>query len=294
MSEVTIGVCGLGNMGLQVARRAATVRPGPCFDVSEAARANAAAEGLQPTAELSDLSGCDVVVLCLPRSDISLDVARRLAGLLEKGSVVIETSTVSPNDIAAMEAYLEPKGIRVIDAAIISGVPAMAAGTSTMLVGADEHSAGELVVRIINALSAKVTWLGRPRAAMAMKVIHNAVAHATMVTLSEARAMGLPYGITEEMLVEMLRGEEAGLLRPLLHRIGERVPARDYAGGMSLEAARKDSLLALAMAAEWRVPLYSIGATHTAFENAVGRFSGRDDYAVIAELWARPEDGERD
>jgi 3-hydroxyisobutyrate dehydrogenase-like beta-hydroxyacid dehydrogenase len=220
-----------------------------------------------------------------PFAGITADGGRTWARVLRPGSIVLETSTVAPADIDAMASDLEAAGVRLLDAAIISGVPAMAAGTSSMLIGAAEDTVDEAVAGVLDRLSAKLTWTGAPGSAMAMKVIHNAVAHATMVTLAEARAMGQAYGITESALVDILRGEEAGLLRPLLHRLGERVPQRDYEGGMSLAAARKDSVLALEMAAEQRIPLYSLAASHTAYENALREFDGRDDYAVIAELW---------
>lgn len=286
MSETRVGVCGLGNMGMEVASRVAPVFAGPVFDISAPARGAARERGLDAVDSLESFADCDIAVLSLPRSDISLSIAGELAGVMQSGSLVVETSTVAPADIDAMHSVLAEHGIGLLDAAIVTGVPAMAAGTSALLVGCEEPAADEPIARILDAMSASVTWTGTVGSAMAMKVIHNAVAHATMVTLAEARAMGRPYGISEDMLVDMLRGEGAGLLRPLLHRLGERVPAQDYDGGMSLAAARKDSVLALQMAADHGVPLYSIAASHTAYENAMARFSGRDDYAVLAELWA--------
>lgn len=287
MTDTRVGVCGLGNMGIEVATRIAAAYPGPAFDISESARAEATERGLESVDSLDAFVDCDIVVLSLPRSDISLSIAGRLADVMRPGALVMETSTVAPGDVDVMKDLLAQSDIRLLDAAIVTGVPAMASGTSAMLVGCEEPAAEDPVAQLLDTMSESVTWTGTVGSAMAMKVIHNAVAHATMVTLAEARAMGQPYGISEDMLVDMLRGEGAGLLRPLLHRLGERVPAGNYEGGMSLAAARKDSVLALQMAADHGVPLYSIAASHTAYENAMSRFSGRDDYAVLAELWAK-------
>lgn len=289
MTDVSVGVCGLGNMGLQVARRAAIVASGPAFDISAEARSAAADFGLRPTECLEDMRDCDVVVLSLPRAEISLSVVETLASVLHEGAIVVETSTVGPENVSEMNALLSPKGIRLIDAAIVTGVPAMATGTSSMVVGAKEMDVPDLVRAIFESMTAEVKWVGTLGAAMALKVIHNAVAHATMVTLSEARALGAPYGIDEMMLVDVLKGEGAGLLRPLLHRLGERVPAKNYAGGMALSAAFKDSHLVLEMAQRHNVDLYTLYATHSAYEAAETQFDGRCDYAVLAELW-----GEKD
>lgn len=288
MDQTKVGVCGLGNMGLQVALRIANAYSPTCFDISEDARASAAENGLQIADTLSGLAECDIVVLSLPHSKASLATARGLAKVLKPSAVVLETSTVSPADIHEMAELLRGGENRVIDAAIVTGVAAMAGGSTALLVGSEGLPNNEPLMNVISAISSKVTWTGELGSAMALKIIHNAVAHATMVTLAEARGMGLAYGIKEESLVDVLRGDEAGLLRPLLHRLGERVPAKNYDGGMSLAAARKDSLLALSMAADHGVPLYSIAASHTVYENALNRYNGRDDYAVLAELWSKP------
>lgn len=288
MNNVKVGVCGLGNMGLQVASRIARVHTLKSFDISVEARNQASSNGLDVADNLSEMGDRSIVVLSLPHSKASLATVRELATLLAPGSVVIETSTVAPADIEQMSEILAQRDIGIIDAAIVTGVPAMAAGTTALLVGSEKLDSADPVMQVIAAIATDVTWTGKQGSAMALKVIHNAVAHATMVTLAEARGMGLAYGISEQALVDVLRGDTAGLLRPLLHRLGERVASGNYEGGMSLAAARKDSLLALGMAAEHQVPLYSIAASHTVYENAVNRYSGRDDYAVIAELWSKP------
>lgn len=288
MEKFKVSVCGLGNMGLQVALRIANVQAPKCFDISPDARSTAKGAGLDVAESLADIADSDIVVLSLPHSQASLATVKELSGLLKPGAVVLETSTVAPTDIQEMATILESRQIRLIDAAIVTGVAAMSGGSTALLVGTSELPADEPLGKVITAISSNVTWTGTLGSAMALKVIHNAVAHATMVTLAEARGMGLSYGIKEEALVAVLRGDEAGLLRPLLHRLGERVPSKNYEGGMSLAAAHKDSLLALDMAAEHGVPLYSIAASHTVYENALNRYSGRDDYAVIAELWSKP------
>src|SRR5438105_3603940 len=90
--------------------------------------------------------------------------------------------------------------------------------------------------------------LGDVGAGMAMKVINNAVAHAVYVVLSEALAMAEANGIALPTFTEILSGADAGLLRPLNHRIAERVATGDFEGGMPVDAARKDSELALELA----------------------------------------------
>ena len=59
----------------------------------------------------------------------------------------------------------------------------------------------------------------------------------------------------------------------------------NYAGGMSVSNARKDSVLALATAQELGIPLYAILASHTPYEIAEASGMGNLDYASLATLW---------
>jgi 3-hydroxyisobutyrate dehydrogenase-like beta-hydroxyacid dehydrogenase len=74
-------------------------------------------------------------------------------------------------------------------------------------------------------------------------------------------------------------------MRPLTHRVQERIMQGHYAGGMSVSNARKDSTLALATAQELGIPLYAIQASHTPYEIAEALGMGNLDYASLATLW---------
>jgi 3-hydroxyisobutyrate dehydrogenase-like beta-hydroxyacid dehydrogenase len=119
---------------------------------------------------------------------------------------------------------------------------------------------------------------------MGAKVVVNAVLHAVMVVLVEAGAMATKLGLPMQTLVDILRRDE-GLMRPLTHRVQERIMHGNYQGGMSVSNARKDSILALATAQELGIPLYAIQASHTPYEIAEALGMGNLDYAALATLW---------
>ena len=283
----TCAVIGLGNMGIEVATRLALGGPVRGFDLSAERRALAAGRGIATTETLAEtVSGCTTAVLSLPTPAASRATVAALAGLLPAGSLVIETSTVTPADIAHMNALCGAAGIGFVDAAIQSGVEIMARGGSVLLIGG---GAAELAQAQpwLDALSTKQTVMGTTGAGAAAKVINNAVAHAVYVVLVEALAMARANGIQTETFVDMMKGADAGLLRPLTHRIGERTAQRNFAPGMPMDAARKDSVLALELAQADGIPLFAIQAAHTVYEMAVAAGMGRDDYAALTTLWDR-------
>jgi 3-hydroxyisobutyrate dehydrogenase-like beta-hydroxyacid dehydrogenase len=284
-NNVVTGIAGLGNMGLAVAARLTALGGVVGFDPDPSRRAVAVAQGITPVEALSGIAA-DTVVLSLPTPAVSRATVDALANLLPRGALIIETSTVTPADAAAMHARCAESGIGFIDAAILSGVELMERGASALLIGGAEADVAR-AKPVLNALTSRQTYLGPVGAGSAMKVINNAVAHAVYVVLAEANAMAGAAGIDVATFVDLLRGADSGLMRPLTHRIGERLAQRDFAPGMRTDAARKDSVLALDMAQQYGIPLFAIQAAHTAYEQACARGLGAQDYAAVATLWDR-------
>lgn len=283
--EVRVGLCGLGNMGRAVANRLRSVFTPAVYDVN-AQRASAVASelGVSAADTLEELADCDIVVLCLPRPDISLSVVATLAPLMRPKTMIVETSTVGAGHIAQMAAAAAEHDVGLIDAAIAAGVGQMASGTAALLVGGDpEHI--QMARPALDAIAPHVYVIGALGSGAALKVINNAVAHAVMVVLVEAAALATSFGIDRSHLLRLMTGNDAGLTRPLEHRLMERIADGDYVGGMPTEAALKDSMLALEFAHEQGVPLFAISGSHAVYEIATAQGFARDDYASIARLW---------
>lgn len=280
-----IGVIGLGNMGLAIAARIAQAFPALGTDLSPERRAEAATAGIEVVADLSELvDRCETVFLSLPHPAASLSVAQNIAKLRGSVKTVLETSTVTPSDLLATKQVLAETNIVLLDAAVLAGVAQMQNGTAGLVLAGDHTRIAELSP-VFDAITPKQSVLGDSGTGMAAKVINNAVAHVVMVILSEAIALSETSGLDTDTLVDILAAPDGGLMRPLTHRIAERVMRGDYEGGMSLEAARKDSTLALRMAMDTGLPVPTISSAHGVYEMAMAKGWGREDYAALAKLW---------
>lgn len=281
-----VALVGCGNMGSAIAARLASRVRLCAYDV-EGSRADAlAAElGVGVAAAVADaVRDAAALVLSLPHAAASRAAVSEALRVLRPGAVVIETSTVKPADVRELARSCASAGVLVVDAAILAGVDQMRAGAATLLLGG-EADAQTAAAPVLDALSSRQLRLGELGAGMAAKVANNAVSHAVMVVLLEAAALARSQGVDAATFARLLADPDAGLLRPLTHRLGERVLRGDYGGGMPTEAARKDSMLALELAQESGVPLLAIQSAHTVYELAVASGWGRDDYAGIARLW---------
>ncbi|MFV0245116.1 MAG: NAD(P)-dependent oxidoreductase [Qingshengfaniella sp.] len=285
MSE-TVAIYGLGNMGYPLAKRVAAQFPVKVFDLDQGRLIQAEKEmGAQLITNPSDVADCHTVILCLPHPQISLAVLEQIRDHLPTGAVIVETSTVNPEDVQRSAKALEGMDLRLIDASILAGVSQMEAGTASLLLGGDP-AAIATVKPVLSAIAEKQVSFGALGTGAAAKVINNAVAHAVMVVVAEAGSMATATGVDIQRLIGLLSDPEMGLHRPLTFRYAKRVVEGDYEGGMSLEAARKDSELALALAQKTGVPLFAIQASHSVYEMGVQAGHERDDYAAIAKLWA--------
>lgn len=286
MSRKQIAIYGLGNMGYLVAERLARQFSLLVSDLDEVQMRRAVAElGAAPILQPRDIAQADAVVLCLPSPAVSRTVLEQIAPHLATGKVVIETSTVNPVDARAGERLLAPHGARIIDASILAGVSQMQAGTATLLLGGDESVIAEFRP-VLDAIASKQIHFGPVGAGAAAKVINNAVAHAVMIVVAEAGSLATAAGVNCNKLIGLLSDPQMGLHRPLTHRYAERVVQGNYEGGMPLDAARKDSTLALQLAQSLGVPLFAIQGSHTVYEIAAAAGYGREDYAAVARLWA--------
>lgn len=287
MTDGVVGLLGLGNMGAALAKRLTMAYRVVAFDPDAARQAVGADIGVEVAGSTGAVgAAADIVVLSLPRPEISRGaVADLVVAWGGAGGLVIETSTVTPGDARSMHEACVAAGAQFVDAAILSGVALVEAGGSTFLVGGDDEAV-ERAQPVLDAVCVSQRRLGPPGAGMAAKVINNAVAHAVYVVLAEAAAMAVATGVPVADLVDLLSAPDGGLMRPLTHRIGERLADRDFDGGMRTDAAYKDSTLALAVAQEHGVPLFATQAAHTVYEIAAGPMGmGGQDYSVLATLW---------
>lgn len=280
----TVGLIGLGNAGAALATAFSGQRPLVGHDANPARRdAVAALDLLWADTPAAVAEQADIVLLSLPNPQASAAVVEALVSAAPRPQLIVETSTVTPNTAQALAAACGDAGIGFIDAAIGSGVQAMAAGKVNFLIGgADADVAAARPV--LELVAASIRHLGPVGAGSGAKVVNNTVVHAVMVVLIEAAAMARKLDVPLDTLADILASPD-GVTRPLQHRIRERVLTGNYEGGMSVSNARKDSVLALETAQDCGVPLFAMLASHTPYEIAAAEGMGELDYAALATLW---------
>ncbi|MFN8720057.1 MAG: 3-hydroxyisobutyrate dehydrogenase [Rhodospirillales bacterium] len=201
----TIGFIGLGNMGGPMA--ANLVKAGHAvrgFDLSEAARAGAAALGVPVAATLAvAVAGADAVVTMLPAGRHVVGVWTELAGLVAPGTLLIDSSTVDVDSARAAHALAAGRGCPAVDAPVSGGTAGAAAGTLTFMVGGAQDAFAK-AESILSAMGRRVVRCGDGGAGQAAKICNNMLLGISMIGACEAFALGEKLGLTHEALYAVL------------------------------------------------------------------------------------------
>ncbi|MDP4021530.1 NAD(P)-dependent oxidoreductase [Methylobacterium sp. NEAU 140] len=258
MAITTVGVVGLGNMGLGMA--ATLVRKGfdvLGFDISDARRAAAEAAGVAFVPELGAvLRRADALVFSLPLArdvEAVVTVAGGLLSRTDRRVVVIDTSTSDPGTTRRLAGRLAEAGHALLDAPVSGGPSGAAEGTLTMMVGGSEADYA-LAEPVLTALSARAPHVGPSGAGNIVKLVNNLLVAAHLVTTGEAMRLSEAAGLSAEEAVKVVNTAtgRSAISEVMFPRW---ILSNSFDSGFSAGLMRKDVRLALELAAESAVDL---------------------------------------
>lgn len=237
-----VGFCGLGNMGMPMARRLLELgHPITVWNRTPARAEQLRDRGAAVASSPADLGrGVDVAITMLADAealDSVLFGADGLAEGLRPGSALIDMSTVGPKAIRSIAARVQ--GVDVLDAPVKGGPAKAAGGQLVILVG----GSGATFRRYESLLSSlgDPRHVGPPGAGAAAKVLNNFAVISLVSLLGEAMALADALELEESLALEILSGTPlaATLDRQWKRATGQGPPS------FRLRLAEKDLTLAL-------------------------------------------------
>src|SRR6266481_1370373 len=203
-----LGFVGIGYMGRPIARR--LLESG--FKLTACDRDQSKAQELIPyggtvAQSVSELSSsCNVVLSCLPSDGAVLDIYRGLDGVFantQRGSVVIDMSTVYPETSQELSKLGSERGVDVLDVTISGSTPTAENGLLTLFGGGDQErfDSAESIFRVI---AKKYFYLGPSGSGATMKLVVNTLLGIGMQAIAEAVALGEKAGLDRNRMLEVL------------------------------------------------------------------------------------------
>ena len=282
----TIGVIGLGNMGCNMAATLTNKSFSILgFDVSDNARKIAADRGIETTNNLSDLSErCSVVILSLPKAEHVEAVCLGNDGLatqLATGSIIIDTTTSTPDTSRKVAKELAQQGIAFLDTPVSGGPAGAAAGTMSMVIGGDLNTYNS-VLPILEAMSSVRTHVGDVGAGNIAKIANNMLAAAHLITTAEALTLAEKAGVDPAKVLEAInvgsgRSGASQAMYPTW------VMNKAYNSGFTMGLMRKDVGLAKALTQELGLTLPMAMQTAELWEASSSQLVDDKDFCCIAQ-----------
>jgi 6-phosphogluconate dehydrogenase len=185
-----IAMVGLGKMGANMTQR--LIEHGHqvvAFDLSEAARSSAAKMGAEPAATLEELaaklSAPRVAWVMVPAGEATNSTITTLAGLFERGDVIIDGGNSNYKETAPLVAQLADQGIALVDAGTSGGIWGLKEGYCLMVGGTDEAVAIAEPVFLALAPEGGYAHVGPPGAGHFVKMVHNGIEYGLMQAYAE-------------------------------------------------------------------------------------------------------------
>lgn len=288
MTEIrTIGLIGLGNMGMPIATRllgAGYAVTG--FDVAEAPRQALEKLGGRPAATLAEaVDGADAVILMLPDSSVvsSVMADAGLRAALKSGQLVVDMGSSEPVKTRALAAELDALGVDLVDAPVSGGVAGAVAGTLTVMVG----GAADTVRRVTPVLEnlGTVRHAGPVGSGHAIKALNNLISATHLWITSEAMVAGQRFGLQPEVMLEIINGS-SGRSGSSEVKWPKFVLPGTFDSGFGLRLMLKDMRTATALAGQLDAPIELGAAAVERWAQAADDLPPTADHTEIAKWLA--------
>ncbi len=203
---------------------------------------------------------------------------------LRRGTVYVDSSTVSPALARRIAAASGERGARFLDAPVTGGTWGAEKGELVFMVGGNAATLKE-VEPILGAMGKRWFHLGPNGAGQTIKLAMNMILALQVQALAEALALVTSAGIAGEKLVEVMQSSMArsGVLdvkAPMLLK-------GDYTPSFPLRLMHKDLGLALDLANQMGTPLPATAAVRETCSAVKGAAKEDVDYAAVMRFWKK-------
>lgn len=282
-----IGFIGLGAMGRGMATNCAKkgfnlvvldIKPEPVAALVKA--------GATAAKDLADLSKrCSIIITVLPTGKEVAEIVWGAGGIFDHakpGTLVMDLSTIAPEETDRLHAEAKKRGFKAVDAPIGRLAWHADRGESLFMVGAEPDDFAR-VKPLLDAMGTTVHHCGPGGAGTRTKLVNNYLAITSCQLNAEAIALSQRFGLDLAKTLEVLHGTTAtnGQLKI---NFPNKVFAGDTDPGFTIDLAHKDLSLIVQAANAARVPMPIAATAREAFSTARARGFGGQDFSAMADV----------
>ncbi|MCQ4638282.1 NAD(P)-dependent oxidoreductase [Anaerovorax odorimutans] len=199
---------------------------------------------------------------------------------LTEGKIVIDMSTVSPEESLPVNEAVKMKKCRFLRSPVTGSVVPAEKGLLGLLLSGD-RTAFEEVEPVLDVLGKNKYWIGAKEEARVMKIALNTMVGNTTQLLAEAVTLAEKAGINVETCMEVISGSAVGNL--IVQSKIDAINEGKYEPAFSVKMMLKDFDLALDAAKQYETSLPVTALTRQFYEETVASGRGDEDYAVLVK-----------
>ncbi|MCH8623067.1 NAD(P)-dependent oxidoreductase [Undibacterium sp. TS12] len=240
VSDTSIAFLGIGLMGKPMAQRLLAAGYSLTAWNRTYAKASVLAEQgasvAQTAVDAVQNSAAKVVITMLEDGNAVTAVIRDILPALQKGSIVIDMSSIQQAQAQDLHALLQQHDVHFIDAPVSGGVIGAEAGTLAIMAGADEQAYRQ--VEVLLGAMGKPLRVGGPGTGQLAKLCNQLIVGATINIVAEALLLAQAGGADPAAVRQALRGGFAE--SRILEVHGQRMLDRSFMPGGQVKSQAKD------------------------------------------------------
>ena len=277
---LAVGLIGLGNMGTAFAER--LLDAGYELVVMNRTPGKSAtleARGARVAPTYVDLAErVDVVLTSLADDEALEAVAAGILGAARPGTVLVDTSTVSPAASARVASRAEAASVPYLRAPVSGNPTVVRAGTLSIVVSGPPETL-ERVEAVIRAIGPTVYHVGEREEARIVKLAINLMIGGLAQLMAEALVLGEASGVSRAALLEVMGGSAAGA--PFVKYKTDALLRDDYSATFTTALMGKDIDLILDAAGDAGVALPVTTEMRTIIRAAIEAGYANDDFMAL-------------
>ena len=204
---------------------------------------------------------------------------------LRRGSVLIESSTVSPGLEKRAAAAAVGMGAEFLEAPVTGGTWGAEKGELVFMVGG-EASTLKRVEPVLGAMGKRWFHLGPVGAGQTVKLAMNLLLDLEVEAFAEALALVTRAGVPGQSLLEVMQSSMGR--SPVIDLKGAMMLKNEYKPSFPLRLMHKDLGLALDLANQLGVPLPAAAASREVLSAVKGAVTEDVDFSALATFWKHP------
>lgn len=287
---MNVGVIGLGMMGSQIALRLALKGHKVIVfnrDKSKVEKLNTAGTTVLKVANQPKEIGnsSDIAIICVKDYQAVSNISFMEGGLIETLNtdlIVIQCSTISPDESSKLADLYSKKRIRMLTVPMLGGTAAVQKG-EIILIGAGSKTAYEVAEPILKDFSAQIFYTGSDhKAASALKLAVNINIALIALALAEGLVFARGSGVDTSAFVKILNSTY--FRTGISENKGPRIANDDYTATFYLMNMVKDLDLALRTAYSSGLSLPGTASAETVYRASEALGLSMKDYTSVASF----------